>query len=72
MALSIIHCGERMDNDKIFVDFNTMSFGDWVKGHKDHRRQYQETSDGNRRFRFVRCVDCGVMYYLGEYQTLRR
>ena len=27
------------------------------------------TSDGNRRFRFVRCLDCGIMYYLGEYKT---
>jgi len=57
------------NHDKVFVDFNTMSFSDWVQGHKDHNKQYQETRDGARRFRFVRCLDCGQMYYLGEYNT---
>ena len=57
-----------MDNDNVFVDFNTMSFSDWVQGHYQHKRQYQENREDNRVFRFVRCIDCGVMYYLGEYK----
>ena len=56
------------NHDNVFVDFNTMSFSDWVQGHKEHKRKYTETSDENRRFRFVSCIDCGQMYYLGEYK----
>jgi len=56
------------NHDNVFVDFNTMSFSDWVQGHKEHKRRYTETSDEDRRFRFVSCLDCGEMYYLGEYK----
>jgi len=56
-------------HENVFVDFNTISFSDWAQRHKAHRRQYDETEDNERRFRFVRCLDCGEMYYLGEYNV---
>ena len=55
------------NNDNVFVDFNTIAFKDWSLMHSVHKKQYQETSDGDRRFRFVKCIDCGQLYYLGEY-----
>ena len=56
------------NHDKVFVDFNTIAFKDWSRVHYVHEKQYQETEDGDRRFRFVKCVDCGQLYYLGEYK----
>ena len=57
------------DSDRVFVDFNTISFSDWSIKHRECKKRYEENKDESRVFRFVRCIDCGQMYYLGEYNV---
>jgi len=50
----------------IFPNFKVITFKEWATKHKAHKKETDIFEADNRRFRFIWCLECNELYYMGE------